>query len=139
VRLIRKVKQTEKALTVFSHHNDADFQKGFEELVKTAYSDLFSLHKDAAWTFQVLAGFAGHGTPTAPSAAKPSTTKPKAVKPKPEKPTTATSQLQMGNSSTRDFGLTLRIEVNLPVAGDQETYDRIFRSIRENLLNVKQS
>jgi len=159
-------KQTEKALTVFSHHNDADFQKGFEELVKTAYSDLFSLHKDAAWglstdkliaffrskdkttdlvgqrqatTFQLLAGFAGHGTATAPSAAKPSTAKPKAVKPKSEKSTTATSQAQMGNGSTRDFGLTVRIEVNLPVAGDQETYDRIFRSIRENLLNVKQS
>jgi hypothetical protein len=35
----------------------------------------------------------------------------------------------------RDFGLTVRIEINLPADGDQETYDRIFRSIRENLLN----
>lgn len=37
----------------------------------------------------------------------------------------------------RDFGLTVRVEVNLPPAADQETYDRIFRSIRENLLNAK--
>ena len=35
----------------------------------------------------------------------------------------------------RNFGLTVRIEINLPAAGDRETYDNIFRSIRENLLN----
>lgn len=34
-------------------------------------------------------------------------------------------------------GLTVRIEINLPADGDQETYDRIFRSIRENLINAK--
>jgi hypothetical protein len=33
-----------------------------------------------------------------------------------------------------DFGLTVRIEVNLPPGGDQDTYDKIFRSMRENLL-----
>ncbi len=33
------------------------------------------------------------------------------------------------------FGLTVRIEINLPAEGNQETYDRIFKSIRENLLN----
>ena len=42
-------KQTEKAATVFAHHNDEDFQKAFEGLVKEAYSDLFALHKDSAW------------------------------------------------------------------------------------------
>lgn len=34
-----------------------------------------------------------------------------------------------------NVGLTVRIEVNLPSDGDQDTYDRIFRSIKENLLN----
>jgi len=34
-------------------------------------------------------------------------------------------------------GLTVRIEVNLPADGDQDTYDKIFKSIRENLLNAK--
>jgi Family of unknown function (DUF5343) len=157
-------KQTEKARTVFSQHSDADFQKGFEELVKTAYADLFALHKDAAWNlssdklisffrstdkttalvgrlqavaFQLLAGFAGHGT--APAAPKVSA-KPKPAKPKPEKVvTTNNSRPQQENGPARDIGLTVRIEVNLPPAGDQETYDRIFRSIRENLLNVKPS
>ena len=33
------------------------------------------------------------------------------------------------------MALTVRVEINLPAGGDQETYDRIFRSIRENLLN----
>jgi len=33
-------------------------------------------------------------------------------------------------------GLTVRVEINLPPDGDQATYDRIFRSIRENLLNA---
>jgi hypothetical protein len=32
-------------------------------------------------------------------------------------------------------GLTVRIEINLPPGGDQSTYDAIFKSIRENLLN----
>jgi hypothetical protein len=43
----------------------------------------------------------------------------------------------MGERNQRNVGLTVRIEVNLPAAGDQETYDKIFRSIRENLLNAK--
>ena len=36
-----------------------------------------------------------------------------------------------------DFGLTVRVEINLPTSGDQETYDRIFRSIRQNLIDVE--
>lgn len=42
-----------------------------------------------------------------------------------------------GHTSTGDMALTVRIEINLPVGGDQETYDNIFKSIRENLLNAK--
>lgn len=38
-----------------------------------------------------------------------------------------------------EVGLTVRIEVNLPPSADQETYDRIFRSIRENLINARVS
>ncbi len=158
-------KQTERAVPVFSHSDDADFQKAFEELVKSSYGDLFALQKDAAWdlptnkligffrskdkttelvgsrqaaTFQLLAGFAGHGRVTESAAPKPST-KPKAAKASAEKLRTADGHSRTDNGRTRDFGLTVRIEVNLPPAGDQETYDRIFRSIRENLLNVPKS
>ena len=41
-----------------------------------------------------------------------------------------------GGVRGRDVGLTVRVEINLPADGDQETYDRIFKSIRENLLNA---
>ena len=34
-----------------------------------------------------------------------------------------------------DFGLTVRVEINLPADGSQETYNRIFKSIRENFLD----
>ncbi len=33
--------------------------------------------------------------------------------------------------------LTVRIEINLPSGGDKSTYDAIFKSIRENLMNGK--
>jgi hypothetical protein len=157
-------KQTAKALNVFSHHDDADFQKDFAEMVKSAYKDVFALHKDAAWslpssrligffrttdkttslvgqrqaaTFQVLAGLAGHGRTLEVGVSKP-LLKPKAAKPKPEKVATGGKTLSGRTLVGRDLdvGLTVRIEVNLPPSGDQETYDRIFRSIRENLLNV---
>lgn len=155
-------KQTEKAVTVFSHHNDADFQNGFAEMITVAYGDLFALHKDASWelssdkliaffrskdrttalvgrlqaaTFQLLAGFAGHGSVPEPTALRVSS-KSKA-RPRTEKAATPAEQRSGSSGDNRDFGLTVRIEVNLPPAGDQETYDRIFRSIRENLLNAK--
>lgn len=164
-------KQTSEAVTVFSHHSDADFKKDFEKLVKNAYSDLFALHKDAAWsldadkliaffrskdrttdlvgrlqasTFQLLAGFAGHGAAPAPPAPKTAGKKPKPDKSKGAKPAPRNVKPEQGSDGggdgggdKRDIGLTVRIEVNLPPAGDQETYDRIFRSIRENLLNAK--
>ena len=38
-------------------------------------------------------------------------------------------------SSADKVGLTVRIEINLPAVDDQDTYDKIFKSIRENLLN----
>lgn len=40
-----------------------------------------------------------------------------------------------GNSDGHAMALTVRVEINLPAGGDQETYDRIFKSIRANLLN----
>ena len=156
-------KQIEKAGSVF-YQSGHDFEKGFEELIKTAYADLFALHKDNTWnlptekliaffrskdkttglvgklqaaTFQLLAGFAGHGT--LPEPATPKTPKAKVPKAKVERNIlhTGSGQPDGGGKDQRDVGLTVRIEVNLPPSGDQETYDKIFRSIRENLLNGK--
>lgn len=95
-----------------------------------------------ATTFQLLAGFSGHSDiPDKSSTPKQSSTtsKTKNIRDK----TTSSSNESLliktdkdNASNKRDFGLTVRIEINLPADGDQETYDRIFRSIRENLLNA---
>ncbi len=159
--------KTAESTTVFNQHDPTAFQQAFGKMVKTAYTELFALHGDAAWelqldglisffrnsdqtsdnvgkrqasTFQALASLAGHGELSA--LPKPSTKskefKPKIPKAKIEKPALIdSSKVPLnGNGQMRDVGLTVRIEVNLPAAADQETYDRIFRSIRENLLNA---
>jgi uncharacterized protein DUF5343 len=162
--------RTPLATNAFSKHEDAEFQSAFEEIVKTAYKELFELHGDDTWTldegrlisffrgndqtsdlvgrrqagtFEALASLAGHGEVPVPKAMGPRNAE---VKRKPEKPVKARSgsaeiRVDAGDgevqSHQRDVGLTVRIEVNLPPAADQDTYDRIFRSIRENLLNAK--
>lgn len=95
-------------------------------------------------TFKVLAALAGHGEAPRPKATKSKSTS-KAPKPKSAKPTMASKPIsqkkeEVGTkpSSSRqehEFGLTVRIEINLPSDADQETYDKIFKSIRGNLLN----
>lgn len=45
------------------------------------------------------------------------------------------AQANSGATGPGGVGLTVRIEINLPPGGDQATYDAIFKSIRENLLN----
>ncbi len=159
-------KKTETAGKVFSQHNDTAFQKQFSDVVKTAYAALFDLHGENTWTlgteslvtffrstdhttdlvgkhqartFQVLAGFAGHQEIPGPKSAPGKATK-KKVTPKtevtPVQPEVQTNK-PAGQPSGPDFGLTVRIEINLPADADQDTYDRIFKSIRENLLNGK--
>jgi hypothetical protein len=157
--------KTEIAIGAFNKHDDAEFQLAFEKIVKDGYSELFALRGDDAWslddnglisffrsadqtsdlvgrrqasTFQALAALAGHGELPMPREARgPREPKPKAEKDKSVVKATPVVQLQSGEQQQRDFGLTVRIEVNLPQAADQDTYDKIFRSIRENLLNAK--
>lgn len=165
--------KTELASKVFSLHEDAAFSTAFGKLVSKAYSDLFGLHGDDAWslapdglitffrtsdqtsdvvgklqatTFQSLAMLSGRREAPEQKISTPrpvsSTTKKKPItlktSPTAQPLSTAESvaphveQIDIGK---RDVGLTVRIEINLPADGDQETYDRIFRSIRENLLN----
>ncbi len=136
-----------KAYTeLFALHGDAAWELDSDGLIAffrntDQTSDVVGRRQ--ATTFQALASLAGHGAE--PAAPKPST-KSKDPKPKGMKATVAKAALKTptepqpnGNDAQRDVGLTVRIEVNLPAAADQETYDRIFRSIRENLLNAKQA
>lgn len=111
-----------------------------------------------ATTFHMLRVLAGKAEAPAP---KPTTAKKngngaKVTKPAPPKKVAAAKapavdappqdapppppppQVQIGNGKSSDFGLTVRIEINLPAGGDKDTYDAIFRSIRENLIDAKE-
>lgn len=104
--------------------------------------------KRQAQTFRVLASLSGHGEPPKQNGTKPAAgakaakaTKSGAAKPKKSVSATAVKghEAVVANGSDDGVarggvGLTVRIEINLPASGDQDTYDRIFTSIRENLL-----
>lgn len=153
--------RTEKAASTFTRSSD-EFKQAFEEMIKHAYSGLFDLYGDTAWTlpqdklvsyfrgadhtsdlvgrhqattFHILAGFAGHGRPQSAKTNVIKVAEPKSAKPaRPRATVVAPSSASgSGGAQQSDFGLTVRIEVNLPAQGDQDTYDKIFRSIRENL------
>jgi len=158
-------KKTSQAASVFSKHDDPDFQKGLAEMIEKAYADLFSLHGNNAWTlptnqlisffrgtdhtssvvgrrqaltFQALSSLSGHGelppggpTPS-PRAERRRSPRSEAKK---EREVEVKKPANNFKQQSRDVGLTVRIEINLPAAADQETYDKIFKSIRANLLN----
>ena len=162
-------KRQDKAHEVLTTHDDEEFKARFGELVKEAYSELFELHGEDAWTlpksklvgyfrqadktsevigtrqagvFMALRGIAGYEAPQEPKAngAAAAAKKPKsAKKAKPaeakaeeavtqDPPPDAPLKVQKG-----DMALTVRIEINLPAGGTQETYDAIFKSIKANL------
>ena len=108
-----------------------------------------------ASTFQALAGIAGK----VQDALRVAATKPKsngkaaarpakkaasaplapvevdALKPPTAAVAAAPAAALQGSPAQPSMALTVRVEINLPAGGDQDTYDRIFKSIRENLLN----
>ncbi len=97
-----------------------------------------------ARTFQLLAALSGHGEIPTPPAPKASGVAPKkAAQKKKQTPKSATPKKApplvappiSDSSAGNTVGLTVRIEINLPADGDQETYDQIFKSIRENLID----
>lgn len=99
--------------------------------------------KRQALTFQALAVLCGH-TPS-PSAKPNGNSKSQENRTAPPKKlprTTITKNSKPSidlalppKDSSNAFGLTVRVEINLPAVGDQDTYDKIFKSIKENLLN----
>ena len=95
-----------------------------------------------AATFKVLAALSGHAELPATkskSNSSPKTTAPKKnvtpVKKPPPSSTTVDLNSKYTSGAGRDIGLTVRVEINLPADGSKETYDNIFKSIKENLLN----
>lgn len=97
-----------------------------------------------AIAFETLASLSGHGETLQLKNPKPRTTvrqakQAKTARPKPTPSVDGQdgkhSELTMQPPPASNLGLTVRIEINLPAQGDQETYDRIFQSIKKNLLN----
>lgn len=152
----------ESAKDVFLQHDDAVFQERFGDLVLLSYAALFDAHGDNAWqlprdrliqffrnhdgttavvggrqakTFSLLCTLSGYGepgtdkSPRTATKAKPSATKKSAVV------ATSPAATPVVPPATPQVGLTVRIELNLPADGSQETYDHIFKSIRENFLD----
>ncbi|MCZ7486459.1 DUF5343 domain-containing protein [Rhizobium rhizogenes] len=98
-----------------------------------------------AGVFQAFSALAGNEQQVAPTKSRVGTsngnskaTKPKLAKPKKAdaivEPVTVSAPSHV--SSRRDMALTVRIEINLPAEGSQETYDNIFKSIKANLIDV---
>lgn len=160
-----KGKKVDAKASAFDQHKDEQFQLEFEKLVSSAYEELFELHGDDAWkmsradlaqffrttdhsselvgtrqagTFTYLAGLAGHAAlpQQREPAQRKAATKKKSNGTVVVKPLNENEDSGSGNGSDDGrIGLTVRIEVNLPADGDQQTYDRIFKSIRKNLID----
>ena len=93
-----------------------------------------------ARTFSRLCQLSGFGEPKSRPSRRTSAAPPKAQIAKKSAKEIAAAPVPAGVSAPAipqvgQVGLTVRIELNLPADGSQETYDRIFRSIRENLLD----
>lgn len=162
-------KRIDAGHVVMTKHDEAEFQSSFEAVVKSAYSDLFELRGDDAWSmnkdqligyfrnadktsdiiggrqagvFIALRELAGHQTEASTSSKPKGTntgkakTPPKKVKPAEQKVSDEMTQDALTPPTKQpkgDMALTVRIEINLPAEGTQETYDAIFKSIRANL------
>lgn len=164
--------RTKDGQEVFLKHDDGQFAKALEKIIKSAYKDLFDLRGEESWaldrdtligffratdetslltakrqsiTFETLSALSGHGEVSAarPKQSGQARVSKKASTKKVVPVKTASQGGQITNPGTGkpsaaengEMALTVRIEVNLPAQADQETYDRIFKSIRANLLN----
>lgn len=155
-------KKTQLANDVFLKHVDSEFQIALSKVVEKAYSELFDTHGENAWglersklmsffrttdetseltatrqatTFETLAALSGKNSQEIKSEKQKTKTKAQTKTGKVSKANNSDlPQTAIQSKNGNDIGLTVRIEINLPAQGDQETYDRIFKSIKENLL-----
>lgn len=136
---------------LFAEHGANAWDEGKDALttwfrVKDKTSELIGGRQ--ASTFLTLAALAGHGEPikpASPKAASPSkgTSKPQVKSPRPAKQDQPSKPDALATNPAPDyipatnesFGLSVRVEVNLPADGTPETYDAIFASIRKNLID----
>ena len=98
-----------------------------------------------ASTFRTLAALAGHGdvaTPRSRSSGSAGKGKSRAAKKSEKKISQPVKVALLGDKASENqlcggsrLGLTVRIEINLPTDATQDTYDKIFQSLRKNLID----
>lgn len=131
---------------LFRLHGSEAWSLERQELVhffRTSDSSSDVVGKRQAGTFIALAGLAGHGdVPQIRQRVDSPERAGRLGKKKAESKDTSKKGSALEKPEDADdgtlpsrFGLTVRVEVNLPAEGNQETYDRIFRSIRKNLID----
>ncbi|GAA0709369.1 DUF5343 domain-containing protein [Dokdonella soli] len=132
--------------SLFELHGDNAWKLDSDELItffRQSDQTSATIGGRQASTFKVLAGLSGHGDVPEPKAKKVGNgakaaraSKPAQVKneSKPSPNAGAGSAGFQRNSLGGGVALTVRVEVNLPADGTKETYDNIFKSIKENLL-----
>ncbi|MGA2915118.1 MAG: DUF5343 domain-containing protein [Sedimentisphaerales bacterium] len=139
----------EKAYTgLFALHGDSTWTLDLTSLItffRQADQSSALVGKRQANTFKAIAGLSGRGELPEPKAKKTTISDKKPIvkqskhpssADRPERPQHPSDIPSDQNAISKNrFGLTVRVEINLPAEGNQETYDRIFKSIRENLLN----
>lgn len=127
---------------LFDLHGDKSWNLDMNQLIsffRTSDQTSSIVGMRQANTFKTLVALSGHGEAREVKAQKSNPKK--RVKEKSDKSkmsheqNTNTNEISEAFNEKRNLGLTVRIEINLPADGNQETYDRIFKSIRENLLN----
>jgi hypothetical protein len=96
-----------------------------------------------AAVFRVFATLAGYVDQSEVASMQKKSSAPKQTRDKTKKQTAKQATEHKASSpkftdpenSKRDVGLTVRVEINLPAGGTQETYDSIFKSIKANLID----
>lgn len=144
----RIVKTAYKAL--FDHFGEDAWSLELDRLMpffRTEDESSETVGKRQAGTFRALAALAGHGEVVQPKSkvgVAKSTSKPSRVATKqPQgaesayKPIHANPHASGSSALSNNMGLTVRVEINLPAIDDQAVYDKIFRSIRANLIDGK--
>jgi hypothetical protein len=129
---------------LFDDHGDAAWQLDTNTLItffrQTDESSGIVGARQGA-TFKALAALAGHGeTPTVRTSGARKARESKAPQSKSKTGTITPDHREQPSVLTKEvaagqFGLTVRVEVNLPAEADQETYNKIFQSIRRNLID----
>lgn len=148
----------------FLLYDDDEFAKALQGLVEKGYNPLFDHHGERTWkldrgqivtffrqsdgssdlvggrqalTFESLARICKRREDEAPRQ-RPTSRKTAPKKSDSRKPLVhATPEGHNISKRETNVGLTVRIEINLPAQGDKETYDAIFRSIRENFIGAE--